>query len=344
MTLDHIVTKLNMINKSAGNSLIFKDLTGTSETVRNKVGKTNPTKNSSVSCYAALNVMRSSIQTEKVKKVSIHVPKHLKPLNDVQFGHYLAGLIDGDGHFSSGATKQQLVIVFNSADVQLAYFIKNQLGFGTIHKVKSKNASILVVASVKGLEKVLNLINGKLRSPLLLLRSSSSSSKLNQINNNVLTHSRFIEYGKGLVLTLNSSSDLNNHWLAGFSDADASFQIKLVNRNNKTEVRLNYQVDQKKDYLLILIQNFIGGNIGYRSSQDTYYYGSTSFGSAKNVINYFDKYHLLSSKHVNYLKWRKAYLLVQDKKHLTSEGVEKITKLKNTMNRYCEAVDLPDLR
>jgi hypothetical protein len=54
---------------------------------------------------------------------------------------------------------------------------------------------------------------------------------------------------------------LNNHWLAGFSDADASFQIKLITRNNKTEVRLNFQIDQKKNDLLILIKNFLGGNI-----------------------------------------------------------------------------------
>jgi LAGLIDADG endonuclease len=68
------------------------------------------------------------------------------------------------------------------------------------------------------------------------------------------------------------------------------------------EVRLNFQIDQKKDNLLLLIKEFLGGNIGYRKSQDTYYYGSTSFGSAKNVINYFDNFHLLSSKHINYLK------------------------------------------
>lgn len=90
--------------------------------------------------------------------------------------------------------------------------------------------------------------------------------------------------------------------MAGFSDADASFQIKLVNRNNKTEVRLNYQIDQKKDYILIIIKGFLGGNIGYRKSQDTYYYESTSYGSAKYVISYFDHYHILSTKHVNYLK------------------------------------------
>lgn len=36
---------------------------------------------------------------------------------------------------------------------------------------------------------------------------------------------------------------------------------------------------------------------------------------------------------MNYLKWRKAYLLIQEKHHLTALPLEKITKLKNSMNR-----------
>ena len=84
---------------------------------------------------------------------------------------------------------------------------------------------------------------------------------------------------------------------------------------------------------MLLIKDFLGGNIGYRKSQDTYYYGSTSFGSAKKVINYFDHFHLQSSKQINYLKWRKAYIMVQEKKHLTETGIDNIIKLKNSMNR-----------
>jgi hypothetical protein len=125
----------------------------------------------------------------------------------------------------------------------------------------------------------------------------------------------------------------------------------LVPKTLRIEVRLNFQIDQKNNDLLILIRNFLGGNIGYRKSKDTYYYvrvgvgglvphqptnpppPTTSFGSAKNVINYFYKYHLLSSKHVNYLKWRKAYILIQKKEHLTTAGLIKITQIKKTMNR-----------
>lgn len=230
---------------------------------------------------------KTVINKENVKPIFEHVPKHLRPVSDDQFWNSLAGLIDGEGHFSS---KQQLVIVFHSSDAYLAYYIKERLGFGKVKKVKDKNAFLLIIASTEGLEKIVNLI-------------------------------------------LNLSKDLKNHWLAGFSDADASFQIKVLHRSNIVEVRLNFQIDQKKDNILLLIKNFLGGNIGYISTQDTYYYGSTSFGSAKNVINYFDYFHLLSSKHNNYLKWRKVYLIIKNRDHLNRDGLEKIIKLKDTMNR-----------
>jgi hypothetical protein len=71
---------------------------------------------------------------------------------------------------------------------------------------------------------------------------------------------------------------------------------------NKPEIRLNFQIDQKSDLLLKVIKQYLGGNIGYRKFQNTYYYGSTSFGSAIKVIEYFDKYHLQSRKHISYLR------------------------------------------
>jgi|SRR5215217_739018 hypothetical protein len=142
---------------------------------------------------------------------------------------------------------------------------------------------------------VLNLINGKLRT----------EHRFNQVLNNILSHSRYKDLNLNFTFVGEAdSNNFDNHWLAGFSDADASFQIKIIKRitRNKPELRLNYQIDQKKDLLLIKIKEFLGGNIGYRKSQDTYYYGSTNFGSARKVIQYFDQYHLQSRKHISYLK------------------------------------------
>ena len=245
----------------------------------------------------------------------------MKPLNDDQFGHYLAGLIDGDGHFSS---KQQLVVVFSSPDVKLAYYIKKVIGFGHVRKVKDKNAYLYIISNKEGLIRTLNLINGKLRT----------FNKFNQVIDNILKYPNYQQ--ENLEFKMNHSKDFDNHWIAGFSDADASFQIKIINRDNKPrpEVRLNFQIDQKDITTLSLIREVFGGNIGYRSSQDTYYYGSTSFGSAKKVIKYFDTFHLQSSKHIHYLKWRKAYIIIQARNHLMEKGIDKISKLKNSMNKH----------
>lgn len=312
------VTKLNL-DWQAGNN--YFNVIGTSETIRENIDKTFVTKEkSSKWLYFATD----PFYNEKIKLISEHVPRHTKPISDEAFGHYLAGLIDGDGWFSKYAAH----IVFNGLDVSLAYYIKNRIGYGTVTKVKSKNAVILTITKREGIQKTINLINGKLRT----------QSKFDAIYKYILN-----VYIEPLYLKekfhLNTTSDLNNHWLAGFLDADGSFQIKtiirdILNGGTRFEILLNMQIDQKTRLLLDLIKNKLGGNIGYRKSQDTYYYSSTSFCSAKRVIEYLDKYHMLSSKHINYLKWRKVYLLVQTKKHLTPEGQNRIHKLKSSMNSY----------
>jgi hypothetical protein len=156
--------------------VIFINETGTSETLRNE----------------------TAINTEIIKPVSVHVPTHLKPANDTEFGHYLAGLIDSDGHFSS---KQQLVIVFNSLDVSLAHYVKERIGYGTIRKIKDKNVIILIILVKKGLEKVINLINGKIRT----------ENKLNQITKNILNHENYTEFSQTISLKLNLDRNLENH-------------------------------------------------------------------------------------------------------------------------------------
>jgi hypothetical protein len=295
--LNDTVKKLEQRSKSAGNILYIKN--GTPETLRNEI----------------------VVNSENIKLISDHVPKHLKPLNNEQLGYYLAGLIDGDGHFSKAL---QLVLVFSSSDAFLAYYLKERLGYGNVKKVKDKNAYLLVISNKKGMLHVINLINGKLRT----------EHRFNQVMDNILTHYRYND--PNLNFTKDSSNNFDNHWLAGFSDADASFQIKTIKRitRNKPEIRLNFQIDQKSDLLLIMIKENLGGNIGYRSSQDTYYYGSTNFGSARKVIQYFDQYHLQSRKHISYLRWRKVYRLIQNKEHLTEKGLAKILTIKSLINRH----------
>jgi hypothetical protein len=128
--------------------------------------------------------------------VSDHVPKHLKPLNNEQLGYYLAGLIDGDGHFSKA---QQLVITFSSPDAFLAYYLKERLGYGNVRKVKDKHAYLLILSNKKGMLNVINLINGKLKT----------EHRFNQVVNNVLSHTKYADQNSNF--TIDSSKNFDNH-------------------------------------------------------------------------------------------------------------------------------------
>ncbi len=275
-------------------------------------------------CLYSVNLLDkdNSYEGEKVNIVSNHVPKHKKPACDDEFGAYLAGLIEGDGYINKKVIN--ISIAFHQLDLPLAYYIKKRIGFGVVNKVKDKNA-FLYRANLEGSIVIAKLINGKLRTAKI----DNFYCLLELINKRIPTP---------IIPKEKDTSDLtNSYWLAGFTDSDASFQVKTLNRKDRKygyEIRLNYQLDQKNRFILDQIKEAFGGSIGHRKSQDSYYYASVSFGVAKKFINYFDHFNLLSSKHINYLKWRNVYRLVQEKKHLTKNGIDKILKIKSSMNSF----------
>jgi hypothetical protein len=293
---DAIVKKLKRWSQSAGNP----EDGGSSETIRDGIEET-------------------------IHFVSDHVPTHRRPTSEEDFGHYLAGLIDGDGHFSTG---RALAISFHPNDIPLAYFIKSSLGFGSVYTVKDRFAVTFRIGSYAGMLRVMSLVNGKLRT----------KHRYDQAMRNVLSHPSFAEFAAVTSFTLNETPLVADYWLCGFTDAEASFQVKMLTRPTRREVRLNFQVDQKTEGILRVIQGYCGGNVYWRRELNAFCYKSASFGVARKVIRYFDQYPMLSYKHVDYLRWRKVYLLVQRGEHTTEKGWNAICKIKSDM-RY--RVEIP---
>lgn len=276
----------------------------------------------SVHTQRILCALRHYSTKENISLISDHVPIHKKPISDEDFGYYLAGLIEGDGTFSGNIIR----IYFHINDAPLAYYIKKRIGYGVVKNIKDKNA-LFYDAHIKGIIKIAELINGKLRT----------AEKLEKFNDNTLDHINKQLDTPLAKKPLDTSQLTSTYWLAGFTDADGSFQIKTISRKDRKfgyEIRLKLQMDQKKEFILNQIKKEFSGYLGFRKTQNTFYYESTSFSSAKKVINYFDHYHLLSSKHINYLKWRKVYRIIQNKEHLTEKGIEKIINIKKSMNSY----------
>ena len=93
------------------------------------------------------------------------------------------------------------------------------------------------------------------------------------------------------------------------------------------------QVDQKEESILKLLQDHLGGHIGYRQSQNTYYYSTVSFANAAKLIQLLDKAHLVGSKMTQYVLWRRAFLLVQRGEHKTDRGICLLKGLKERIDQ-----------
>lgn len=225
----------------------------------------------------------SSETVRENSSLSMHCPQHCKPVTDKDFGFYLAGLIEGDGSIVLSNGKAYLSISFHQKDASTAYYVKSRLGFGSVVRPKKKKAIVLTIVKRQGLLKVVRLVNGKFRTKKI----KKLQELIDYLNDNNIT--------KGLPK--DTSSVLTNHWLAGFSDADGCFLVRIINKQGRKfpyEVRLHLKVDQKTKDVLELFHRAFGGYLGYRKEQDTYYYQSTGFNHALKVIKYFDRYHLLS--------------------------------------------------
>ena len=278
------------------------------------------------------------------------------PQDDSQFGDYLAGLIDGNGHFSNIG---QCIIAFHSQDVSHAYFIKTKIGYGSIRPVYDKQAVVLIITGQKGLRRVADLIHNKLRH----------QTRISQFNSFIADRHQIIQ---GYTV-INNEINWESYWFSGFFDADGYFALRLVFRptsanrlkiakaekhivNSDTgkamvekdskqtlmsrargKVRLQIKLDQKTKILLDSFQNFFGGYLAYRKSQDTYYYQSTSFNDFWKVLKYFDSFSLQSSRrYLIYRLMRKAYLIVQNNAHFTPEGFEKLKGLYSRIHKQSE--------
>ena len=137
--------------------------------------------------------------------------------------------------------------------------------------------------------------------------------------------------------TLSTTSKLNPWFITGFIDAEGCFSIGVY-KNNRYQV--GYQVDaffqislHDKDLeLLFRIQNYFRGGKIKKHGKNSSYLRIRSLKNLKTVISHFDKYPLISQKKADYLLFKRVLNLIENKKHLTTEGFKEILSIKTSMN------------
>lgn len=262
-------------------------------------------------------------------------------MNNTQLGYYLAGLIEGDGNIWTPKTfkspngrtyNPQITISFNIKDIYLFEYLKEYFNSGALYKQKGKECGIFIIIETAKLIEIINLINGKFRTPKIkyLYRA------IEQIN---LKHGTTIE-----KLPLNNSKINSNAWLAGFTDADGNFQINLggLYGLNGSLVRgrvvcafsIVQKVIDKPTGLSCVpfmtdIASYFQCKINYRFDNTM-----TFIAGANNkhylTKSYFTKYPLMSSKYLDY----KCFIQGLDYlgRHLTKEEIMEIQAIKTSMN------------
>jgi len=247
---------------------------------------------------------------------------------------YLAGLFEGDGHIwipNKDLKKKhnpRFCITFNLKDKPLADKLLNEIGFGFIRIKKKENACVLTISPVQGLKKIVNLINGYMKTP-----------KIYQLNN-LIDWLNFHHNTNIIKLPLNNSSIDSNNWLAGFIDADGSFYIRCTDKR----IECRFILEQRKidpitqnsyENILKIIADFISIklNIIKRENNKEYYRITiSSKNSLKILLKYLENNNLLSSKYLDYKDWSKAANYYLENLHFLEEKKNEIKILKNSMN------------
>ena len=256
---------------------------------------------------------------------------------------YLAGLFEGDGHIwiqNINFIKKhnpRFCITFSLKNEPLAKKLLEIIGSGFIRYKPKDNACVLVISTVVGLNKIVSLINGELRTPKI----HQLHSLIDWLNKN---HNTNID-----KLPLKESSLSDDSWLSGFIDSDGSFSVqhtKVENNAKKRKISCRLRIEQRmldpvtgSSYFNVLtnIAEFLNCKLLTRKQKSTgneyYTLAASSKTSLEIIVNYFTRYPLFSSKYLDYKDWKEIVLLILENKHYTEEGLIKTDSVRNSMNR-----------
>ena len=261
--------------------------------------------------------------------------------NNKNLGSYLAGLIEGDGNISVSQKElgkykynPSINIVFNKKDKPLCKYLINLTKCGDIKKEKG-NHFIWQINKIKDIYIILNITNGYYRTPKFeaYLRAIEFNNDyyINNINHkhpntiNIINNIGIIK-----PLPLDNTDIQSNAWLAGFTDADGNFSLAID--SNRLRIKPAYRLEIRQHYnnyidpkniglyptnyfdIMSKIGAYLEVNLYTRTRKlklDKEYKTYSSYIIMTNsiikntlVIEYFDKFPLLSSKFLDYTDWK----------------------------------------
>jgi len=135
---------------------------------------------------------------------------------------------------------------------------------------------------------------------------------------------------------INDQAIKRPYWLSGFTTAEGCFLISLKKKSTEGYyVSLRFQISQhSRDELLMksLVSYLECGLYEKREGDWGNFVCSNIKDITDKIIPFFNLYSLEGLKLLNYMDWYEAAELIKTKAHLTTMGLDKILKIKASMN------------
>ena len=244
---------------------------------------------------------------------------------DDNFKWWFIGFTEGDGSFVLGRDGYlEFKVTQSSVDAQILFYIKKELGFGSVSvQDKINKTHHFRVRDKKNLLKLISIFNGNLLTKY----------KINQFKLWVEGFNK--KYNMKIeVIESKQIVNLNNAWLSGFTDAEGCFTSSvLTSKEDKTIVTVRYVISQKNDkYFSQSVATLLDGYITHVKSYNGYN-TVVNFGKLGKILNYLKDYPLKTKKLISYNRWLKIYYLVKNKNHFTPEGIIVIKFIAKNINK-----------
>ena len=140
----------------------------------------------------------------------------------------------------------------------------------------------------------------------------------------------------------NQQERLDAKWIVGFTDGEGCFHVSI---NKLTGMSLGWQVlpefrivqNEKDESVLFKIKEYFG--FGDVKVNRTDFHGTRKefrvrgLENLNKLIDFFNKNRLNTSKRKDFEIFSEIINLMNNKQHLTKEGLDKIAKLVSVMNR-----------
>ena len=307
----------------------------------------------------------------KIHSNPVNLTRNYSKLDSKLNPWFITGFTDGEGSFILTIIKDnkyklgwrvacRFVISLNKKDLKLLNKIKEFFEVGNVF-LMGKDSAQYRVESLKGLAIIINhfdkysLITKKQADYALfklaygLIKNKSHLTEkglleliaLKAVLNNGLSDDLSIAF-PDIVPALRPETPLpkilDPSWLAGFTDAEGCFSIirfKSPTSKLGEVVKLSFILTQsiRDEYLIKSLIEYLGCGNTSLDSRGTIDFKVTNFSSIRDtIIPFFKEYPLQGNKNLDFSDFSEVVTLMENKSHLTKEGLDKIKIIHNRMN------------